>query len=215
MSRSTMCSSYEIGLTNGRTHYNKDDITNLTIEIRRLESEIDRLKRGEFTEEEYSTFCELMTYEKRLKFFNDCDLQKANPGMQAVFVKIPEGYELACREMREPSESEEFLDVDGRVTKYPSKLYKGSEYPRIVVKKKWEWPKWLTVKAIAHNFDKAWFYWDKHKPAHNNIYWYDVDGTLNSIVNVTNIKLPEFSKDWRDSLIYNPNRLDCAGIKKD
>lgn len=178
----------------------------------------------------------------------------AKDGMQYVAVKIPEDYELACKEMRAPKEGEYFISKDGKdeiikavvdadvcatrviLRKIPiapegyeftgefrvpnigeyilindhasqQNSVTGFDEPHRILRKKWQWPEFLTVPYIAHLQNGCWV-WFKSKPTWNNNYYENSQGVLTALFYTTNIVFPPLSDDAKDSLMKNPHRKD-------
>lgn len=76
--------------------------------------------------------------------------------MPTVTVKaeIPEGYELACDEMRPARYHEDYLTTDGYVTTWT--FTKPTKENFIIVRKSWQWPSWLTARWLYRVCGQWW-----------------------------------------------------------
>ena len=125
--------------------------------------------------------------------------------MPKVEVDIPVGYELACDSMRRPVRGELFLTLDGLVSQCTGTAINYLTYC-IILRKKWEWPKWLKAKYIF--YEEGWKCW----VASNAIplmgsYGWEMSKIGHSKLSTSFLDFvePERPQDWRDSLMENPN----------
>lgn len=119
-----------------------------------------------------------------------------------VWVDIPDGYELACDEMRVPKTGELFISA------YKMKVLTSCaeiDDPRVIVRPAWQWPSWLKAVAVAMDCDNRWF-------AHNDVPiatdydWWCEESTGMFLCQKTLDFTPPPCADWRQSLRLNPNR---------
>ena len=125
-----------------------------------------------------------------------------------VNVEIPDGWELACDEMRAPLDGEHYMNLRNGVNKA---FCVTSDYgPRIIVRKAWEWPPWLRAAAIV--IDQRSRQWKAcHKVPHLdeglNEGW-DGFGHWATITKDMFDFTPPPCFDWRESCRLNPNHVE-------
>lgn len=109
--------------------------------------------------------------------------------------------------MRPPNQDEDFIDTDGSIKHYPSLTYNGSQYPRVIVKKKFIWPTWLKAAYIAMDKNGEWYAFKEKPEQYYDNSWSTRTDKICMLNDIVDIDLPECS-DWTQSLIKNPNRND-------
>ena len=93
-------------------------------------------------------------------------------------------------------ESDENYVVDGRIYRGPTKS------DRLVVRRRWQWPEWLTAEWIAMDKDGTWFASNEVPEINNCIY--EVDDSVSLDENLIAWTPPPCT-DWRQSKRRNPN----------
>lgn len=120
-----------------------------------------------------------------------------------IEVDIPDGYE-ATGEFRLPDESREcwlsnFSAVcephDGRATVHG---------PRLILRKKWQWPEWIKLPYIAMQPNGDW-YGFSDKPSFQDGFRWDGHGFVYLLSPDYFDFTPPECTDWRQSLRKNPN----------
>jgi hypothetical protein len=118
----------------------------------------------------------------------------------SVKVEIPDGWELACDEVRQPLAGEHFINLFGSV------VYQSHHCGdiRIIVRKSWQWPEWLKAGWIAMDEDGEWFAYSVEPEIKGNV-WNPERG-YKQIANLTVLDIsPPTCTDWRNSLRKNPH----------
>lgn len=133
---------------------------------------------------------------------------EAREGYVLVEVKIPEGYELAYKEMRHPQVGESYLSttISGQDVKICNEdAILGH---RVIVKKKWQWPEWLTCNYIAMDLNGDWYgYTNKPILSLEDKMWSNNTNLARNIssYNFINFNWPTVV-DWTQSLMENPHK---------
>lgn len=156
----------------------------------RLIEEVERLRRFDLTNEEFRDFT------TKYGVFD------GPTGTQFVAVKIPEGYELACREMRAPTQNEWFIDRNGNIAQLIVDNWESG--PRVILKKKWQWPEWLLAPYIAKNNCNEW-HAHNEKPMKTDEDWYSFQ-KIRVYPGLIKIEFPEV--DWENSLMARKDYIN-------
>lgn len=108
-------------------------------------------------------------------------------------------------EFREPKDGEVFITQHGKA-ELLRKAIPGC--PRIILRKKWKWPKWLKARYIAMDNDGNWYAYSERptRPTWDTGFW-DSDHYMPLSHNrLINFFPPGITQDnWRNSLMENPN----------
>jgi hypothetical protein len=126
-----------------------------------------------------------------------------------VWVNIPEGYELACDEMRLPKDGEMYV-VDGGCVCVAE--YDWQHLHRLIVRPTWQWPAWLKARWLWCCSDNTWFAGNSNNPPELMRWgWYTGGHTvlINDHEDLFDFTPPPCT-DWRESLRENPNWKDGA-----
>lgn len=125
------------------------------------------------------------------------------PTKVQVTIEIPDGYELAEIEMRCPKFGEYYLS--NRRREYQPILSSMDFYMELypILRKKWEWPKWLIACCIAMNSDTNWYAYERI-PTYNEQQWRNGGKLCGLNPLIQDVVLP-ICTDWTKSLIKNPN----------
>ena len=120
-----------------------------------------------------------------------------------VTVEIPEGYELADSRMRQLRCGDTFLNRHGEVETWHESWNSSCIF--VIVRKAWQWPKWLKARWIAEEAVGRWYAYNE-KPVCNEVdCWQRKNGPCvylhSSLLDFT----PPPCDDWRNSLRENPN----------
>lgn len=120
----------------------------------------------------------------------------------SVKVEIPDGWELACEEMRVPREGENYLAC-GAVAPPPNGT---SLFPRVIVRRKWTWPAWLKARWLFCDRSGAWIANSgAERPRSGDGFWYFNWGAQTASVCEELFDFtPPPCDDWRLSLRENP-----------
>lgn len=120
-----------------------------------------------------------------------------------VWVEIPDGYELACEEMRPPKIGEKFIDaICGQARKCTCDTIP----PRVIVREAYEWPEWLTAEWIAMDTNAAWYaYADEPRMLGGSGSW-SGEHPLRMTGSSHIAFAPPHCTDWRQSKRRNPNK---------
>jgi len=116
-----------------------------------------------------------------------------------VWVDIPDGYELACAEMRPPNDREMFISERGYVERFNKGVKLG---PRIIIRPAWQWPNWIRAEWIAMDSDGLWWCYTVEP----NIYcdeWRSCELAVNLETALLDFTPPHCT-DWRTSKRRNP-----------
>lgn len=131
-----------------------------------------------------------------------------------VKVQIPDGWELACDEMRVPYDGE-FCILGKPQPGMPSgavmEVAESGGFPRVIVRRKWEWPAWLKAKWLFCDGYGHWFavccgnrpVYDKARDA-----WVCNFGYSGPVLDLQCGCIdftPPQCDDWKTSLRRNPN----------
>jgi hypothetical protein len=137
--------------------------------------------------------------------------------MNTVTVKVdlPDGWELACDHMRNVKCGEYWIDTFGELVG-PSNFDEtdpsnyDATWPRVIVRKAWQWPEWLTCAAVVRT--KGGDVWACSTVPHIDECmtsgWSDTGAVLLLSGQFVNLDYPD--GPWRDSRRLNPNRKDEA-----
>jgi len=128
------------------------------------------------------------------------------PFIAYVEVEIPEGWEIACNQIRAPKYGEWFIDPSGihNILRASSDYHINCKY--VIVRQVFRWPEWLTANYIAMDESGIWYGYAK-KPSKIASSWLPQQSTpyVRLTPNtLTNFVPPECS-DWAQSLRRNPN----------
>lgn len=72
-----------------------------------------------------------------------------------VAVEIPDGWELACDEMRVPHYGDHYLAAGGIGFAVPGGAV--SCFPRVIVRRVWQWPAWLKAEWLFCGPSGKWY----------------------------------------------------------
>jgi hypothetical protein len=118
-------------------------------------------------------------------------------------IDIPEGFEFVRFGRAEPGE----YSLEER--EEPVKWTINTSHPRLIVRKKFEWPSWLKAAAIAMDSDGSWFAYSGVPTTREDIsVWFSRAGgkMFNLITPFLKLDPPKIENwNWRNSLIINPN----------
>ena len=122
-----------------------------------------------------------------------------------VTVDIPEGYELADVEMREPTEGEYFVAHNHLVQQVRDAIAYG---PRVIVRPAWKWPEFLGKDVACVWLCHSGVWWASEDiPKQHGDYWLDHGRASRlDLMNWT----PPPCIDWRTSLRVDPNRREAT-----
>jgi hypothetical protein len=112
-----------------------------------------------------------------------------------VRVQIPDGFELACDEMRRPLPGEWYLTTRGAVERA---IGLSCDHDRVIVRpiEKWNPPEWMKPGWIAMDEDKIWL-WHENEPVECQDWWSSCKGPHFDLSNVN--WTPPLCDDWRKS----------------
>jgi len=111
---------------------------------------------------------------------------------------IPDGYEAVA--FRDPLPGEEFISFKGDVM---ASTIKEPGHPRLIVRRQWEWPSWLTCRAIAKDASGDWTLWLTEIPTFDGTLWHSDENIIATAVGaVDTSSFP--SCEAKDSLRINP-----------
>jgi len=120
-----------------------------------------------------------------------------------VWVETPDGYELACDEMRPPKCGEHYMSAFDRAG--VSVANRDASDPRIIVRPTWQWPAWLKVPAIAMDKCGDWWAFNTIPTLHRSTHEWIGECAFELIGDEVDFSPPPCT-DWRQSLRLNPNR---------
>lgn len=123
--------------------------------------------------------------------------------MSEAFVKvqIPDGWELACDEMRPPKQGEFYLIARDEVQcRAAGELHLA--IPRVIVRRKWEWPAWLKAEWLFQTNTQKWLA-TSVMPVLCDSYWYLAGEYFTLDMDALDFTPPPCD-DWRLSLRRNP-----------
>ena len=105
-------------------------------------------------------------------------------------------------EFRRPRGEEMFLSSDGMVFRFYNCP---ADSPRLILRRKFVWPEWLTCRWIARDMDDQWWGYVGEKPDVLEDYWSanglacELSGTVDTST------FPDVP--WQESLRENPRRV--------
>ena len=121
-----------------------------------------------------------------------------------VQVEIPDGWELACDEIREPRQGEHYMSPSG-VILCASDDYRFGER-RVIVRESWQWPEWLNAAAVCKTKWNVWWACERiPTPSECPPDGWEGVGATMALGDLVKFEPPPCD-DWRDSLRVNPNR---------
>lgn len=121
----------------------------------------------------------------------------------AVLVEIPDGYELAEKEMREPRAGELYLSSCGEAVRAVEDWKCSGK--RAILRESWEWPSWLKANYICMGADGDW-HTSIEMPAMTGTGWVVCHSVCLSGHNFNFTPPP--CTDWRESVRPNPDLWD-------
>ncbi len=131
-----------------------------------------------------------------------------------VAVELPEGYELACKEIRTPKKGEQYLynsmrDSPGAVLARAEVNFVVSQY--VIVRPIWQWPEWLMVPwVVKMSQDDDWWGHMREPHLRFNAQMWVATGATGHCFNLSRGFVdwtPPPCDDWTQSLRENPNRI--------
>ena len=131
----------------------------------------------------------------------------------SVLVEIPEGYELACENLRVPKPGEYFVNSYGHVFQVQNHCVVDGVLtrpelcvPSVIVRPAWKWPEWLLTRWVAMDSVGQWMTFDGSQPRMSDVGW--TWGNDHSICLRLTDKILAFTPppctDWTQSLRENP-----------